>query len=153
SPRTRKDYTSIYRSMEVQSFSGERMFGDVMLIDVTKQLAYDIYEHYVVHHGLDSANKAMSAWQAAFKYCALKVPEITSNPFSNLGKETPAPRRQRWTDEQLEAFIKMADEMGFPSIGRCELKYMEQIKRLGDIISLRWSDYHLHEDAWCFPQN
>jgi hypothetical protein len=70
-------------------------------------------------HGNDSANKAMSARQAAFGYGMLKIEGITLNPFLRLHEFSPPPRHQRWADEQLSAFIKKAEEMGYASIGLC----------------------------------
>jgi hypothetical protein len=59
------------------------------------------------------------------------------NAFHQLHKFAPPPRRQRWTDEQLSYFSKKADEMGYPSVGRCALLCME-LQRPGDILSMKW---------------
>jgi len=151
--RIQQDYASIHRRMEVQAFDGHEMFGNLPAAEVTKQLAHNIYEHWIANHGLDSANKAMSAWQAAFKYGALKFAAITVNPFSNLGKHSSPPRRQRWTEEQLQRFVRKANEMGQASVGRCALMCMELMQRPGDILNLRWSDYRAHQDFWCIRQS
>jgi integrase len=151
--RTQQDYANIYRRLEVQAFGSYEMFGNIMVANVTKRLSHEVYEYYIENCGVDSANKTITAWQAAFKYGALKFPDITSNPFSNLGKEKPGPRRQRWTDEQLERFIAKADEMGCPSVGRCALMCMELMQRPGDILSLQWSAYRERQDAWCILQS
>ncbi len=152
-PVTRQDYANIYRNLETQIVSGQQMFGDVKISDVTRQLAYSIYEENVINHGHDSANKTITACQAAFRYGTLKFAEITSKPFSQLDKLTSPPRRQRWTDEQLSGFIHKAEEMGYPSVGRCALMCMELVQRPGDILSLRWDAYQKRERVWDIRQS
>jgi integrase len=129
------------------------MFGEVKISEVTKQLAYSIYEQNVINHGHDSANKTISACRVAFRYGALKFAEIIFNPFSRLDKLTSPPRRQRWTDQQLNSFIKKSKEMGYPSVGRCALMCMELVQRPGDILSLKWSAYQEHEKVWHIRQS
>jgi hypothetical protein len=117
--RTRQDYTCFYRQIEIMSTDDGLMFGYLPISNISKQIAYSIYEQYVLAHGHDSANKAMSACQAAFGYGMLKFDEIAFNPFRRLHKFSPPPRRQRWTDAQLSAFIRKAVEMVYNSVGLC----------------------------------
>jgi len=151
--RTRRDYSNIYRRAEVEAFGLDQMLGHLKLNDVTKQLAYTLYEQYLAHSGAASANKVTSAWHAVFKYATLKIPGVTSNPFAQLGRQTPPPRRQRWTDEQLEAFISKADQMGYSSIGFCALMCMELVQRPGDILNLTWDAYQEDKGAWIINQS
>ena len=130
--RTRQDYSWMYRSIEVQSLEDDQMFGEMRASEITRQFAYALYEKNVVIRGHDSANKAMSAWSAAFRYGLLKHSEIRTNPFANLDKLSSPPRRQRWTNGQIDSFIKKADELRFPSVGRCALMCMELMQRPGD---------------------
>ena len=150
---TRQDYSNIYRNVETQLVDDQRMFGEVKISEVTKQMAYSIYEQNVIKHGHDSANKTISACRVAFRYGALKFAEITFNPFSQLDKLTSPPRRQRWTDQQLNNFIKKAKEMGYPSVGRCALMCMELVQRPGDILSLKWGAYHEQDRTWHIRQS
>lgn len=145
---TRQDYSNIYRNVETQIVGDQRMFGEVKISEVTKQLAYSIYEQNVINHGHDSANKTISACRVAFRYGALKFAEVTFNPFSQLDKLTSPPRRQRWTDQQLNSFIEKAEEMRYPSVGRCALMCMELVQRPGDVLGLKWSAYHELEKVW-----
>ena len=107
----------------------------------------------VLLRGHDSANKAMSGWASAFRYGMLKFPEIACNPFSDLDKLSSAPRRQRWTDQQLDKFIQAAEELGFPAIGRCALMCMELMQRPGDVLSLTWDAYQRTEKVWEIRQS
>jgi len=143
----------MYRRIEIFKFDGEHMFGHLHVDKVTRQIVYRVYEHHVRYHGLDNANKIMSAWQAAFKYATLTIPGIVLNPFTQLGKETSPPRRQRWTSLQLDAFAQKADELGYPSAGRCALMCMELVQRPGDILNLRWRDYREDVGAWHIRQS
>jgi integrase len=151
SSRTLQDYPWIYRNVETCVVEG-RIFGETSISDVTRQIAYTIYETSVQNHGHDSANKIISACASAFRYAILKFPGITSNPFSDLDKLSSPPRRQRWTDNQLIRFIKKAEELGYPSIGRCALLCMELMQRPGDVLSLRWDAYQEREKVWHIRQ-
>jgi integrase len=150
--RTRQDYTCFYRQIEIMSTDDNLMFGHLPISNVSKQIAYSIYEQYVLSHGHDSANKAMSACQAAFGYGMLKFEEISLNPFLRLHKFSPPPRRQRWTDVQLSTFITKAKKMGYASVALCALLCMELVQRPGDILSLKWSAYDERERTWHIRQ-
>jgi integrase len=152
SPRTRQDYGWTYRTVEVQSVDTNRLLGEMKASSVTRQIAYALYERSVQEHGQDSANKTISALSSAFRYGMLKYAEITHNPFSDLDTFSSAPRRQRWTDPQLNAFVIKAKELGFPSIGRCALMCMELMQRPGDILSLKWDAYQDAEKVWHIRQ-
>ena len=151
--RTQQDYSCMYRSVEAQITDGYRMFGEMKMSEITRQIAYAIYEQNVRDHGHDSANKTMSAWQVAFRYGMLRFSEITFNPFSDLDKLSSPARRQRWTDKQLDHFIRKAKELGYPAAGRCALMCMELMQRPGDILSLKWSAYDEHERVWHIRQS
>ena len=151
--RCRQDYRWTYRRIEAFEFDGRRRFGDLNIRQVTRQIAYRLYEHYVGTSGFEAANKMMCAWQAAFKYATLRIPGIVTNPFSQLGKQSSPPRRQRWTNRQLTEFIAKADEMGYASIGRCALMCMELVQRPGDVLSLTWESYNSRRGAICILQS
>ncbi len=153
SQRVQQDYAWMYRSIETQSLDGKRMFGQMGLSEITRQHAYSLYEQNVLLRGHDSANKAMCAWAAAFRYGLLKYSELTCNPFSDLDKFSSPPRRQRWTDQQLNSFIRKADELGFSSIGRCALMCMELMQRPGDILNLTWDAYQDADRVWQIRQS
>jgi integrase len=151
--RTRQDYASSYRRLETFRFDGRRMFGDVNVSKITRKMVYGTYEHYVTAAGYESANKMMTAWQAAFKYAVLKIPGVTINPFTQLDKHRPPPRRHRWTDEQLECFIRTAEAMGYAAVARCALMCAELVQRPGDILKLTWGSYREREGAWYIHQS
>jgi integrase len=152
SSRWRQDSRWIYRSLETHLFEKHRMFGDIRIDHVTRQMAYGFYEEIIATHGVESANKMMTACRAAFKYATLRLPNISENPFSRLGKITPPPRRQRWTPEQLDLFVKMAEWLGYPSIGRCALLCMDLMQRPGDMLSLTWGAFDQRRKAWFIRQ-
>jgi integrase len=152
SSRTLQDYPWIYRNVETQIIDA-CMFGEVPISEVTRQLAYAILEGYARDHGCGAANKMFSACQAAFRYAMLKFPEITFNPFSGLDAFRSSPRRQRWTDQQLQDFINAAEELGYPSIARSAIMCMELVQRPGDILNLRWNGYQENEKVWHIRQS
>jgi integrase len=83
----------------------------------------------------------------------LKLDTIVFNPFCNLDRMTPPCRRQRWSDKQLQNFIKKAAEMGLPSIGLCALLCVELVQRPGDILSMKWGAYQRRERTWHIRQS
>jgi integrase len=143
----------MYRSIEVQTLDCNQMFGEMKASEITRQLAYALYEKNVLLRGHDSANKAMCAWAAAFRYWMLKCSEVTFNPFSDLDKFSSAPRRQRWTERQIDSFIRKAEALGFPSIGRCALMCLELMQRPGDILNLTWDAYQHADRVWQIRQS
>jgi integrase len=151
--RTRHDYSTIYRGLETTLLRGEVMFGDINVAEVSRQLAYSVYEQYLCAHGHGSTNKAITACRAAFKYGCLRFKEITTNPFSQLDTFNPPPRRQRWTSQQLRSFVEMAERLGYQSIGRCALMCMELVQRPGDILDLKWSAFDAQQRAWYIRQS
>jgi integrase len=151
--RTQQDYSWMYRSIEVQTLDRNQLFGEMRASEITRQRAFALYEKNVALRGHDSANKAMCAWAAAFRYGTLKHSEITFNPFSDLDKLSSAPRRQRWNDRQIDDFIQKAEELGFPSIGRCALMCVELMQRPGDILNLTWDAYQNKEKVWQIRQS
>lgn len=153
SMRTQQDYSWMYRAIECQSIKSSAMFGEFGISEVTRQMAYALYEQNVFQRGHDSANKAVCAWSAAFRYGMLKIPDITFNPFSEFDKLSSPPRRQRWTNEQLFKFIQKAQELRCPSVGRCALMCMELMQRPGDILSLKWGAYEEREKVWHIRQS
>ena len=151
--RTRQDYAWMYRSIELQALDGKQMFGQMKASEITRQLAYAFYERNVTLRGHDFANKAMCAWAAVFRYGLFKYSELTCNPFSDLDKLSSPPRRQRWTDQQLDFFIRKAEELGLSSIGRCALICMELMQRPGEILALTWDAYQDADKVWQIRQS
>ena len=152
-PQTRENYSSICRQVEIQMIDGHRVFGEVAVKEVTKQLAYTIYEQNIISRGLAQANKISSVCHGAFRYGMLKRAEIKSNPFSGLDKMTPPSRRQCWSEKQFYNFIGKAEEMGLSSVGLCALLCMELMQRPGDILSIKWGAYRQREGTWHIRQS
>ena len=151
--QTRQEYSRIYRSTETQIVSGDKMLGELLMSEVTRQLAFSYYESNVAEHGHDSANRTIAAYRVAFRYGAMKYSEITYNPFLQLDKISTPPRRQRWTNQQFVSFIEAANKLGYPSVGRCALMCMELVQRPGDILSLKWGAYQERERVWHIRQS
>jgi integrase len=152
SRRWQQDAHWIFRRLEVIELDGRRLFGNITIARVTRQMAYTLYEICITNHGIESANKMTTACRAAFQYAALRPPGIFENPFSRLGKMTPPSRRQYWTPEQFDLFIKMADWLGYPAIGRCALLCMELMQRPGDMLSLKWGAFDERRNTWFIRQ-
>jgi integrase len=146
------DYMRSYRRTEVHKVDSRAMFGDLKIKQITRQVAYRLYEFFLARHGVTQAQHVVRAWQAAFNYASLVIPRVTDNPFAKMKKVIPRCRRQRWSHEQLEAFAKKADEMGAPSVGLCAMMCMELMQRPGDILNLTWGAYDERRGAWYIRQ-
>ncbi len=151
SARWQQDARWMLRKLEVRSIGGQ-MFGDMKIDRVTRKMAYGLYEDCIAEHGVESANRMITACRGAFKYATIRLPYVTDNPFYRLGRITPPPRRQRWTVEQIERFVKMAEWLGYPAIGRCALLCMELMQRPGDMLSLKWGAFDDRRNAWFIRQ-
>jgi hypothetical protein len=55
--RTCQDYSCFYRHIETNRAEDGRLLGELRFSEATRQIAYSIYEKYVVDHGSESANK------------------------------------------------------------------------------------------------
>jgi hypothetical protein len=80
SRRTQQEYSWAYRNAEVEPSDNGEMFGQKKMTNVTRQIAYALYEQLVLDHGHNSANKTTTALQAAFRYGMLKFVELTFRP-------------------------------------------------------------------------
>lgn len=151
SHRWQQDAHWMLRKLELRLIAGQ-MFGDMKIDRVTRKMAYGLYEDCIAEHGVESANRMITACRGAFKYATLRLPYVTDNPFYRLGRITPPPRRQRWTPEQIERFVKVAERLGYPVIGRCALLCMELMQRPGDMLSLKWGAFDERRNAWFIRQ-
>lgn len=151
SQRWQQDAHWMLRRLEVHVIDGG-LFGDTKIDRVTRKIAYALYEDCIAEHGVESANRMISACRGAFKYAELRLPYMTDSPFYRLGRINPPPRRQRWTTEQIERFVKMAEWLGYPAIGRCALLCMELMQRPGDMLNLKWGAYDERRGSWFIRQ-
>src|SRR5438270_652930 len=88
-----------------------------------------------------------------FLRAAAAAKELNRRLDAQLARVTSPPRQQRWMRKQLDAFIQMSDQLGYPSIDRCALLCMELVQRHGDILSLKWDDYRESLGAWHIRQS
>lgn len=67
--------------------------------------------------------------------------KVQFNPFEKMGLAGLKSRAVLWEPEQVEAFVKQADEMGLWSIGTIAMLCYDLCQRPGDMRQLRWSDF------------
>lgn len=85
-----------------------------------------------------TAAMMVEAWGAAFNYARYRITGSGINPFLQLDKYSLRPRKQRWSYDQFDNFIQMANGMGEHSIALCALMCMELMQRPRDIRGLKW---------------
>jgi integrase len=149
---TRKEYSRIYRQTEILRYGDQAMFGNLSLHHVTHQLAYRIYETHFPGAPIGNGNKIKDAWQAAFKFASMTIPDVYFNPFDQLKTYNSLPRRQRWADGEFDKFLEAAEAQGHHSIRLYALLCMELAQRPCDILNLKWKHYQDVDGYFCIQQ-
>lgn len=96
------------------------------------QMTTDYSEHRAVH----VIKVLRKIWNTGMRHG-----KVTFNPFTKMGVKGLQPRLILWEPDQVEAFVRKADEMGFWSIGTIAMLCYDLCQRPGDMRQLRWSDF------------
>jgi integrase len=72
---------------------------------------------------------------------AIDEGELQSNPATNMRMKSNPPRHQVWTEQQIDAVIAKAEEMGRPSIGLAVALAHNLGQREGDILHMTWGQF------------
>jgi len=98
------------------------------------------YEGILAKHGPNAAKTAHTYLRVLFSWA--QEQEIRAdNPAKGMKVQTPDPRKQTWTHEQVQAVIKKAQELGMPDIALLVMLGYDTGQRLTDLMDLKWSAY------------
>lgn len=67
---------------------------------------------------------------------------VTDNPVKKIRLESTPPRREFWTDKEIQTICSVAEKIGRPSIALSVQLSLETAQRKGDILNLKWSNYY-----------
>jgi len=130
---TRKGYDHFLKHIRA-------LAGHVIVATIDRPGMLQTYEKLIAARGLYTANAYMKVWQILLKH-AYDLGWRKDNPAAGLGLQTPPPREQVWTVDQILAFCDAAVEMGRPSMRLAMLLAYDLGQRPGDYIKLTWTTY------------
>lgn len=83
---------------------------------------------------------------------AVDLGEIETNPAISMRVKEPEAKIHIWKDEEIDAMILKADELGFFGVGNAILLGAETGQRQGDILRLKYDD-HYKDGKFLIRQN
>ena len=118
--------------------------GSINFSDVTTKLAKLSYEQWC-ERGIHQANHVMSVARIIYNY-GIHMEYCNVNPFSNIKKRTPEPRKVVWSKEDVINFLNVAySEFRYRSLGLIVQMAYEWCQRLGDMRTLTWDALDLQD--------
>jgi integrase len=131
---TRKGYDHILKHIRIHA-------GHVVVATIDRPGLLQTYQNLIDAKGLFTANAYMKVWQIILKH-AYDLGWRKENPASGLGLQTPPPRDQVWSVDQVLRFCDAALAMGKPSMRLAILLAYDLGQRPGDYIKLSWTAYN-----------
>ena len=112
-------------------------FGDSAYDKVTTKQAKHAYEEWV-QRGISLANHVCTVSSIVYRY-AIEMEYAVINPFANIKRKTPKPRKVVWTQDDVRQFLDYAySDFDYRSIGLIVHMAYEWCQRLGDMRLLTW---------------
>ena len=138
---TQRTYNSMFRRMEnVYLTSASKRFYSRMAKGLVGQDIEDLYQYNIENVSLHHANMTHKALRRAFNVAKL-LKRVTDNPFNGFKLLATDNRTVEWEPEQVELFIKTADELGYWSMGTLALMAHDLCQRIGDCRQMTWGQY------------
>jgi len=114
-----------------------KTLGSINFSDITTKIAKLCYEKWC-EKGIHMANHVMSVTRIIFNY-AIHMEYTEVNPFSNIKRRTPQPRKVVWTKQDVKKFLDLAySDFKYRNIGLIVQIAYEWCQRLGDMRTLTW---------------
>lgn len=145
---TREGYKSAIGRFLEFTYQGEKL-GRVDARSLRHKHLEEIYEQFLNQYdgksratkgGVTTTNYMIRVMKRVYEY-GIKREYVTSNPFRKLGLETEQRRTQRWSYDQVMAFVEQAERQGRPSVGLAVLLGYEVGQRVADVLSLTWDQW------------
>lgn len=99
-----------------------------------------------------SHRKHLARFMSVLFRHAMDIGEASENPATNLGLKEPKSTHYAWTDADVDAVVRAADEMGRPSVGTAVLLAADLGQRPTDVLRLRWG-HHYRDGVFRFAQS
>lgn len=107
--------------------------------NVTPDLADNIYQYFAQEiteeYAITVCRRLRRVWNVGFRKGL-----VEGNPFAQMGLVSKAKREVRWTPEEVERAIEVADKLRKPSIGTAIVMLYELAHSPVDIRNMRWGD-------------
>ena len=148
---TRADYDSVLSLVSIHKLKDGRRFGELRLSSLTPGAADRLHEKLVEGgrgNRRRTAKLAMDvcrrAWRIAYRDKPALIP--VENPFAQMGLSYRPIVTRAATYDELIAFVKTADSLGYRSIGTAAMVAFFWLQREEDIFQrLAWSHYRPSE--------
>jgi integrase len=134
-------YTLMIRTAsEFRLENSSILFGKMLSRNVTPTHSDKLYDQigkqFSAHRSTHVIKVLRKVWNVGKRHG-----KVDFNPFEKMGIAGLKPRLVLWEPEQVEAFVRKADAMGFWSIGTILMLCYDLCQRPGDMRQLRWSDF------------
>ena len=152
-PKTRKDY-SYYLDCWLMSKASPmaKPLHMAKLSELTTPTCQRIYEE-AAEKSVSLANHSLAVYRLLFNY-AIRHGFTQHNPFSKVLKRAEKARKIVWTRADLKAFLTVAyADFKLRNVGLIVQMAHEWGQRLGDMRTLKWSNYNLETGVLTLEQS
>lgn len=136
SPRTKIDYD--YRLSIIEKWAGKTPVSAI-----TPAAVENLWQN-LARTSKYKANMTITILRLILFYAIRPLGWIQFNPASHPGLGGIPPRDIVWEDDEIFAFVKTADRLGYYNLGTAVLIGVCLAQREGDILSLDWRAYDGH---------
>lgn len=152
SANSRRTYSFLYRTAsEMRIGKSNIPFGRMLIKNVTAKTADDLFLVLKNSKSLHRANSVVKVLRRIWFVGRRGVlSDSASNPFQQMGLQKLNPRRTRWTSDEVNTFVRTADDLGFKSVGTLALLCYDLCQRPGDMRQLIWANFN--GDLFSFTQ-
>ncbi len=143
SGKSQKQYERNLSTVCKTTVQSGRILGNIKLKDLRFKHATLAYDHWVISHGIRSANYIATCLSIVVN-TAIRHEALVTNPVSLIDRKKPKPRKVKWTTPQVKLFLDTAyNEWRWRSIGLIVHMAFHWAQRVGDMRLLKWSDVDL----------
>lgn len=114
-----------------------------MHITTIKRLHVRAVHDGLIKHGFsrDKANRVIKVLRRIL-FWAIELDLISTNPAVKMGLRKNAPRRTRWTGNEIRTVINKAIELGEIGVAVATALAYDSSQRPGDLIRIVWTNYN-----------
>lgn len=141
-PNSKEHYRLVLKSAcDACLDSNSKPFGRLMHKYVTMsqadKLKQKITENVSEHRAVHSLKCLRRVWYVGMRHEKIH----TINPFFKMGIKALERRQKRWSEEEINTFVRQADKMGYEGVGTMALLCWHFCQRPGDMRQLQWDNF------------
>lgn len=122
------------------------------LMDINTPMCQRLYEEHA-GHSTSLANHSLAVYRLLFNY-AIRHGFTQHNPFSRVLRRADKPRKVVWSREEIKKFLDVAySSFKWRNIGLIVQMAHEWGQRMGDMRTLKWSDYNIETGVLSLEQS